>query len=272
MSALWNRLDRVFTAVLPSRVYQSVRRARRYVVSLKYWGRKYECPFCSGHFSGFLPAGFDLPVLKEKQVVGGGYRLNAICPRCRSRDRERLIYFFLKKEKPEVFSGKLKLLHVAPEENLAQKLKSNLRMDYTSADLCDSRVDVQMDITDIKQPAETYDVIICNHVLEHIPDDRKAMSELFRVLKKGGFAILQVPISFSSEHTLEDFSVTSQADRERVFGQRDHVRIYGRDYSARLKEAGFAVSERQIAENLAPEDVDRFRLLKQERLFVCSKA
>lgn len=169
----------------------------------RYFGSEYECLFCGGHFRKLLPCGRNLPVLKEKQVVGGGYRL-ARCPRfsCQSSDRERLLFFYLK-NKTNIFSEKVKLLHVAPEKNLRQVLIGRSNIDYLSADLCSPTAMLKLDITDIHYEDCAFDVIICNHVLEHIPDDRKAMSELYRVLRPDGWAILQVPISLAITETYE---------------------------------------------------------------------
>lgn len=250
----------------------SIRKGLRFIVSFKYSGDNYECPFCKGHFSTFLPTGINIPVLTQYKVVGGGYRLNATCPRCYSTDRERLIYLYLKKEKQYLFSARIKLLHVAPELNLAVKLKSNPNIDYISADISSPMADIQIDISAINEPDNTYDVIICNHVLEHIDNDSKAMAELFRVLKKGGFAILQVPISYSIEKTIEDSSITKPEDKEREYGQNDHVRIYGSDYMLRLIKAGFSVVENRFAEKMAPQDIKKYGLLQDERIYVCSKS
>ncbi|MFT5496642.1 MAG: SAM-dependent methyltransferase, partial [Kiritimatiellia bacterium] len=232
----------------------------------------YACPFCNGHFSAFLPTGSHLPVLKEKQVVSGGYRTNAICPRCRSTDRERLVYLYLQKYQPTLFTQPFSLLHIAPERNLSRTLKKLPQIDYTSADLDASLADIRMDITNIERDDATYDGIICNHVLEHIPDDALAMRELYRVLKPGGFAILQVPISYTIGSTYEDFSITSPEAREAAFGQNDHVRIYGSDYASRLEEAGFTVTLHDYLEDVGDEAFTRHALLKEEKLFVCAKA
>lgn len=261
----------IIKAVVPYSVLSSIRDCIRFVSALKYIGNKYYCPFCNGRFSTFLPLGHKSPVFTEKKIVGGGYRLNARCPRCYSSDRERLIYLYLDLGKKYIFSESIKLLHVAPEKNLAIKLKSQSNIHYISADLNSPSADIKMDITDIKQRDETYDVIICNHVLEHIHDDSNAIRELFRILKKGGFAILQVPISYSIEKTFEDSSITNPDDRELVFGQKDHVRIYGNDYKLRLEAEGFSVTAHNFVENLEPKDVVKFGLLEEEKIFVCSK-
>lgn len=257
--------------ILPHSIYLHVKNAYRYVMSLRYAGNKYQCPFCGGKFSLFLPEGRDVPVLKARQVVGGGYRLNSICPRCFSGDRERLLYLYFKKAQLDIFSRRIKLLHVAPEQNLSLKLKACPNIDYLSVDLDPLLVDLQMDIANIKQSNDTYDVIICNHVLEHIQDDMKAMRELYRVLKKGGFAILQVPISYLVEETIEDPTIISPEGRKEAFGQEDHVRIYGKDYLLRLEKAGFTVNVIDCLKEFDSSLVLKCGLLKSEKIFLCSK-
>jgi SAM-dependent methyltransferase len=258
--------------IVPYYIWSTILDKCRYVASLKYLGNKYECPFCERSYSMLLPDGFDFPVLKEKQVISGIRRLHSKCPRCRSDHRERLIYLFLYKVKQEIFSRNIKLLHVAPEKNLALKLKSCPNIDYLSIDLDSPLADLKMDITDIKLDNDTFDIIICNHVLEHIPDDEKTMRELYRVLKQGGFAILQVPISYSIEATLEDSTIINPKEREIVFGQWNHVRIYGKDYILRLEKAGFTVNicdySKEIGSN---QDVLKYELDKDEKIFLCSK-
>ena len=259
-------------AVVPYQAYAPAQAAVRYLGSLRHAGGPLRCPLCKGNFSHFLPVGIDVPVLREKAVVGAGYRLGAACPRCRSEDRERLVYLYLQKRHPDTFTRSIKLLHIAPEPSLSAVLRGFANISYLSADLDSPRADVVMDITKIQENADTYDAIICNHVLEHIDQDGRAMSELFRVLKPGGFAILQVPISYELETTYEDFSLREPADRERAFGQSDHVRLYGRDYAARLAQAGFTVSAVSPAEFLEPQAVADYRLLPAENLFVCAKS
>jgi SAM-dependent methyltransferase len=206
----------------------------------RHFGFGHQCVFCRARLQTFLPYALDFPVLKEKKVVGGGWRMNCLCPVCDSFDRERLLYLYLL-HKTDVFSKPQKLLHVAPEVRVRKILAAQPGLDYVTADLLAPDVDMKMDLTDIRIPDHSFDAVICNHVLEHIIDDRKAMAELYRVLKPGGWAILQVPISLTLEETYEDFSITAPRDREQAFGQDDHVRIYAEDYSDRLVEAGFTI-------------------------------
>ena len=192
-------------------------------------------------FKNISPVWFRVFCSQKKKIVGGGYRANALCPVCGSFDRERLVYLYLL-NKTDIFEKPKKLLHVAPEVRLADILRSKVNIDYLTADISSKNVMVEMDITDIRFPNNSFDAIICNHVLEHIIDDGKAMSELYRTLKPGGWAILQVPLSLTLKNTYEDFSITTITGREEAFGQGDHVRIYAEDYQGRLAQAGFKVN------------------------------
>ncbi len=237
-----------------------------------YFGFKYKCPFCHSHLRTFSPVGLEFPVLQEKKVVGGGYRANALCPFCGSYDRERLVYLYLL-HKTDIFEKPQKVLHVAPEAWLADMLRKQASVDYLTADLYSNGVMVKIDITNIPFPDNSFDSIICNHVFEHIIDDRKAMSELYRTLKAGGWAILQVPLSLALEKTYEDFSITSTPGREKAFGQGDHVRIYAKDYQDRLEHTGFKVDVFKWvteSENFGGRR-NRFGLNEEECLFLASR-
>ena len=261
------RVESLFRMVVPEKYYP------RFVGlyhNFIYFGNKVNCPFCGGHFRKFLSAGLDIPVFKAKNVIGGGRRLNAMCPRCYSYDRERLIYLYLER-KTNIFHGNIKMLHVAPERNLQKVLMAHPNIDYLSIDLNSPLAMIRMDVTDIKYEDNSFDVIICNHVLEHIPDDRKAMSELYRVLKPGGWAILQVPISLSLDKTYEDPTIKTPEEREKVFGQSDHVRIYAKDYKDRLESVGFFVEVYSFAEEFGESVVSKYGLLKNESIYICSK-
>lgn len=265
---LKNGIKRLAKLIIPE---NQRRKLRYYINKVRFFGVKFRCPICGSHLRELKPFGFKFPVLTEKNVIGGGYRLNAQCPVCYSTDRERLLYLYLL-EKTSFFSEKEKVLHVAPEGRLSRIIKAHSNIDYLTADISASNVMVRMDITEINYPTGTFDVIICNHVLEHIIDDEKAMSELYRVLKPGGWGILQVPISLSLEKTYEDFSVTDPSERETIFGQSDHVRIYGMDYVDRLKKSGFDVNIFNWQKD--PEFCERnnkYGLLQSEYVFVINK-
>ena len=257
--------------IIPSSVYVPIINGTKYLRSFLYIGNKYECPFCNGNYSKFLPTGSNRPIVVEKKIIGAGLRENALCPRCFSNDRERLVYLYMNKYKESIFNETISILHIAAEKNLSKKLKSFSNINHLSADLYSPLADIKMDITDIKQDDNIYDVIICNHVLEHIPDDIKAMKELYRVLKKGGFAILQVPISYVIKETFEDFSVTTPQEREKIFGQIDHVRIYGSDYTTRLESSGFDVNAINSTDAFNSEEMQKYGLSEDEKIYVCYK-
>jgi SAM-dependent methyltransferase len=227
---------------------------RRLLTRITLFGLSRKCPCCNASLRTFHPFGL---VPREE----------ALCRVCGSLERHRLIWMYLT-QKTDLLDGHRKtMLHVAPEVQLSfQREKS---IDYLSADLSNPGAMVQMDITDIQYPDQTFDVIYCSHVLEHVPDDRKAMREFYRVLKAGGWAILQVPIKDVT--TFEDPSVTSPEDRERIFGQHDHVRRYGPDYKDRLVEAGFSVTVDRFVRELDAHTVRRFGLMRTEDIYFCRK-
>lgn len=194
-------------------------------------GRQRLCPVCGKWSSRFC-------------TYGATPREEAQCAHCGSLERHRLLWLFLER-KTTLFDGQSKqLLHVAPEACLKTRLHNHLGSNYLSADLYGRRAMVKMDITEINYPDRSFDAIYCSHVLEHVPDDRKAMREFRRTLKDDGWAILLVPIT--AERTLEDPSITDPEERLRIYGQRDHVRRYGPDYADRLREEGFQLEVFQV--------------------------
>ncbi len=211
------------------------------------------CPCCGGSFRSFISGGPNL-------------RPNACCPRCGSLERHRLLWLYLQ-QKTNLFRDKLRVLHFAPEKIFQDALRTLPNLDYVSADLYSPLAMVKMDITDITFPDDSFDVILCSHVLEHIPDDRKAMAELYRVLKPGGWAILQVPIDPKLDTTYEDPSIVTPEERKRHFGQDDHVRWYGRDYGDRLKQAGFNLRLDQFGDEVP----DGYGIIRNEEIYWCAK-
>lgn len=195
------------------------------------------------------------------------------CPYCRSRPRHRtyLIYF---KDRTNLFDGKPKrMLHVAPESFLTPIFRAAPNIDYLSGDLnpgnpAIGEAMVKLDVTDIQYPDNSFDVIYCSHVLEHVPDDRRGMREMARVLKPGGWALIAVPVI--RDRTFEDPNVTTPAERERVYGQFDHVRAYGRDFVDRLSESGFDVTVDNFAGSF-PQDLVRKEGLSREDIYICRK-
>ena len=216
---------------------------QRFVRGIKYSGNSVHCNVCDRHFRKFMSAGVDAEVLTRCDVVGGGFRDNALCPYCLAAERTRLICRYLK----EIFgvhtNDKPLCLHIAPEWPLVKQIKKQLNIKVITGDLYSPYVDKIIDVTSINEPDNTYDIVICSHVLEHIPDDKTAIAELYRVLKPGGRAILQVPISLTLETTIENLPSDSREQRLENYGQVDHVRLYGQDYKHRLESCGFQVEK-----------------------------
>ena len=226
------------------------------IFSYYYCGKNVFCPCCQRNFKKFLPF--------------QGSLLQAVCPRCKCHGRHRLMWLYLKKKK-KIDTQHIKLLHFAPEYILRKNLCSLSNIEYLSADLSAPLAMVKIDITAISYPENSFDVILCSHVLEHIEEDRKAMSELFRVLKPGGWAILQVPIAYDCPHTLEDPKITSPEDRLKFYGQEDHVRYYGLDYADRLSEAGFDVTADRYVNTLDATLIKKYGLDCREDIYLCAK-
>lgn len=226
------------------------------IVRAKAGPWKVECPICRSRFKAFLP-------------TGRRARKNAMCPRCGALERHRLQWLFMR-DRADAFSSPHSLLHIAPEPSLARQLVGSPDVTYITADRDPALANVAVDITGLAFATDSFDIILCNHVLEHVPDDAAAMAELHRVLKPTGWALLQVPLDESREHTFEDPTIVDPAERERLFDQADHVRVYGRDYAARLQRAGFHVDIDDFAYRLEPGIVVRHALLP-EPIYVCRK-
>lgn len=235
-----------------------------------YFGVKHLCPFCGGRFRRLLPFGLNLPVFQRAGIVGGGTRDQGLCPVCFSSDRERLVFLYLQR-RTAVFSRPHTLLHVAPERRLRDALERLRGTRYVSADLSSPDVMVRLDIARSPFCDGSFDAIICNHVLEHVPNDGAAMREILRLLKPGGWALLQVPIGLALAETFEDPSATTPEAREAAFGQRDHVRIYARDYKQRLESAGFRVDVDGFVGELERTQAERYGLDPRENLYLCRK-
>ena len=229
---------------------------------IAFWlkGNTYTDPIDEKSFRKFLPYGY------------GKQRKNALSPSTLSLERHRLMWLFLKNDTTFFTSKtKLKVLHIAPEQCFLDIFKKQQNLTYTTSDLESPIADVKADICDLPFKDNSFDVVFCNHVLEHITDDKKAMQELFRVMKKGGFGIFQIPQDMSREKTFEDNSIIDKKERTEIFGQYDHVRVYGKDYFNKLRSVGFKVAEIDYTKKITTEKLERFCLMKNEILPVCYK-
>lgn len=234
---------------------------RPLLIKASYWvrpllatwlkGDTFTDPIDGRSFSRFLPYGYEQS------------RENVLSPSTLSLERHRLLWLFLK-EHTDFFEKPAKLLHVAPEQAFHKRFKDLDHLEYVTTDLFSPLADVKADLRDLPFPDNDFDIILCNHVLEHIEEDRKAMKELYRVMKPGGWGVFQVPQDLERETTYEDASIREPDARAAAFGQYDHVRVYGKDYFDRLREAGFEVEEVALQPELGPELTDRYRLSPSE--------
>lgn len=232
-----------------------------------------KCPICHAHFNEYLQTGTTAKVWNQYVGIGAGLR-KAVCPACHSADRERLVFLFFRDHYfAENKDKHIKLLHIAPESNLSKYLMKHPNVEYTAGDKrCEGYLYPDyvrdIDIMDLHDIADnTYDVVICNHVLEHVPDDIVAMKELRRIIKPDGIAILQVPYALKLEKTFEDKTIVTPDGRFEAYGQSDHVRLYGMDYKDRLERAGFRVKISEISKDYPA----KYGLNCNENLFVCYK-
>ena len=221
-------------------------------------GKTYTDPIDGKSYRRFLPYGY------------AKVRENVLAPGTLSLERHRLFWLYLKNE-TTFFSAPLRVLHFAPEQAFVQKFKKQKNLTYTTTDLNSPIADVKADICDLPFKDNSFDFIICNHVLEHIPDDTKAMQELYRVLAPSGTAVVQVPYDAKREITFEDNTITDQRERTRIFGQYDHLRVYGMDYFKKLSSIGFDVNALDYTSGISSDNIERYRLCKGELLPVCKK-
>ncbi|MBW8242184.1 methyltransferase domain-containing protein [Muricauda oceani] len=213
---------------------------------------------------------------REFGAFGHIKRKNAQCHNCGSLERHRLVWKYIQDK--ELINRPLKLLHFAPEKVFYDIFSESSQIDYFPCDLHPNIYDYKgktsvskADITQIPFEDDYFDFILCNHVLEHIPDDALAMSELFRVMKPNGMGIFQVPIDYDRGKTYEDFSITSEKGRLKAFGRRDHVRWYGQDYKERLANAGFEVTEDDYISSFTKEEQFKYGFDSTEKVYLCHK-
>ena len=221
------------------------------ILSLIFIGSKFTDPINGKQYSHFLSYGYN------------NLRTNALCPGTLSLERHRLLWLYLNSNS-NIESQFLNVLHVAPEQVFFKKFKKFKNWTYTTTDLNSPLADIKADLCNLPFKDETYDLILCNHVLEHIIDDIKAMKEIYRVLKKGGKAILQVPLDMEKEKSYEDHTIINPKDRSKHFGQYDHVRIYGMDFFKKLSNIGFRYEKIDFTSKLSDQDIIKYGLIKGE--------
>lgn len=251
-------------ALIPTQLKEEYKKYNSKKVEKLFKGNSVTCLICNSTYNKFGDYG-------EYKV-----RQNASCHKCGSLERHRVLWKYLNDKK--LLNKKLSILHFAPEKVFYDIFSGLSNVEYFPCDLNPKAYNqsgkakiIEADITKIPFEANSFDFVFCNHVLEHIPDDKLAMSELFRVMKDGGFGIFQVPIDYNREETYEDFSITAPEDREKAFGQHDHVRWYGRDYKDKLKNIGFQVNEDQYVRTFSKEEQFKYGFTDSELIYYCKK-
>ena len=252
------RLVKLILNYIPRTILTRLSFILKPLIRIYLYGYKYTDPIDGSSFRKFLPYGYN------------NVRKNALSPSTFSLERHRLLWLYLENETP-FFKKKLKVLHFAPESAYYSRFKNLTNLIYHTTDINSPLATIKADICDLPMKDNSYDFILCNHVLEHIIDDKKAMKELFRVLKKGGIGIFQVPLDENRKKTYEDSSIVTPNERNEAFGQYDHVRIYGMDFFDRLAEAGFKVEKCNYTSQLSKEETEKFCLPNNEIIPVCYK-
>jgi SAM-dependent methyltransferase len=253
-----NGIFKFFLNLFPRTLLIRLSYVVRPLVAFFLRGTTYTDPIDGNSYRKFLPYGY------EK------VRPNVLAPGTLSLERHRLFWLYLTEE-TSFFKASLRVLHFAPEQAFLKRFQKLKNIQYTTTDLNSPIADVKADICNLPFENNSFDFIICNHVLEHIPDDTTAMQEIYRVLAPNGTAILQVPYDRNRGHTFEDNTITDPKERAAIFGQYDHVRIYGMDYFDKLKSVGFKVDAVDYTAKLSDQAIEKYRLPKGELLPVCRK-
>lgn len=230
------------------------------VAPFLYKGNNVECPVCERNFSKFLSYGSDI-----------AHRENVLCPYDLTLERHRLMWLYLRDQSNFFSAQHLDVLHIAPEQCFHGKFKIQKNLNYVTGDLVSPLADLHFDLHSIPLEENAFDVIFCNHVLEHVDDAMQCMRELYRVMKPGGWGIMQVPQDFSRDTTYEDASIISPEDREKHFWQKDHVRLFGKDYPQWLEKAGFTVEKFDKESKYDAKMIERYRLQQKEILYIVRK-
>lgn len=227
---------------------------------IKYAGNQVQCTCCGSRFREFAP-------------FGGNRRKNAWCPSCESLERHRLLWMYFE-NKTDLYTAPLKVLHISPETVFFHRLKKLKNIEYHPVDIYPHMYPegtVFFDLLNPGLPDNSFDVIICNHVFQYIEDDKRAMHNIYKLMKKGGWGILQVPIDTTRTVTYEDRSITDPLEREKAYGLKDHVRYYSYDYADKLRSAGFHVKVDDYTAEFSDEEIHKYGFWKGDAIYYCTK-
>jgi len=230
---------------------------RNFIRSFFFKGNDYYCPVCQKKSGLFITS-------KD------GLRENAVCPSCGSFERQR--FFMLVFNKFSFINpDKYTMLDIAPTFCLQKVFKGNSNIEYVSFDISSPLAEIKGDITKMIFENNSFDIIICSHVLEHIENDLTALSEINRVLKSNGKAFFQIPLDKKMKSTFEDKTITNPEQRKEIYGQSDHVRIYGLDFPERLEKTGWTYEIINCSDTFDESLIRKYCLLEDEQIFVCTK-
>jgi SAM-dependent methyltransferase len=241
-------------------IFPIANKIRLLFLKIKYAGNNVVCSCCKSSFKEFAP-------------FGDNRRKNAWCPQCESLERHRLLWMYFE-NKTSLYTEPLKVLHVAPETVFFNKLKNQTNIDYFPVDIYPHlypKGTTYLDILDHEIPDNSFDVIICNHVFQYIEDDKKAIKNIYKLMKPGGWGIMQVPINTSRKTTYEDSSITDPLEREKAFGLKEHVRYYSYDYADKLRNAGFNVNVDDYSADFSNEEIHKYGFWKGDSIYYCTK-
>ena len=250
--------------------------SRRIINKYAFWiKRKNYCLFCNSYSRLNLPYGILFTITKKyikKGVPTAGLRLNSRCPNCGSLDRERFLYYALNKY-TDIFNGRYKILHIAPEFLIEQKFRLINNSNYITGDLLSGKADLIVDLTNMKNQFNDnqFDFIICSHVLQDIADEKSAFEEMKRVLKNEGVLILSIPICSLINTTFECNKYKTPIQRLIYFGNRTHVRVYGNDITKRLDQHKLDYIEKKAIDILPLNKIKMNRFIPLDRIFFCQK-
>ena len=261
-------------SIYSARMAQGWKTIRNRLFALTHPGERFHCLFCGYHGGRFLAAGSRSARMQALGAVGIGRRANARCPRCGSSDRARLLMLYFR-HRTDLLTAPQRVLHMAPDAHVARALKACPTLDYTCGSIVPTDFAefeaIKVDVTAIPFPDAAFDVVICNRVLQQVPDDRKGRAELLRVLKPGGWALIQAPVAMGLDTTDEDMTIDSPSERRARFGAHLHFRLYGRDYARVLESAGFRVNATSLSQDRWVHNAEQQAVNPDERLYVATR-
>ena len=262
---------KLIKSYIPKPIIGIIYKYLRFLRLFFFKGNNFFCPICKFKASKFLPYGKDYEAIKKFEIIGMGFRKNAICPNCFSKDRERLFFLFLQKlinEKSINYSSKI--IHFSPEPSLERNFFRKNFSNYFTADIIKNKSDFIIDLQNFNFEEKNFDLVICNHVLEHIEDDNIALENIYSILKPGGLAILQVPLSTIIDIDFKKEGVASDIERLKFYGQSDHVRIYSeKNFLQKIKKIGFSINVNEMISE--KNNLPSYGLNKKEKVIFATK-